>query len=90
MMGYWEEKRKYEELKNSKNVKFKKFNDILGIGTCVNCGKIGTLMGRCGGWHFLKPLAPIALIWGVCKDCGFRCKKCKKVFCPKHKKSHSC
>jgi len=89
-MGYWEEKKRYEESKIQKIIQF----PLVGYaGYCINCGKTGSLMGKCGTRHLSKLVFTFLTfkpVSGVCEECGFRCKKCRKVFCPQHKNSHQC
>ncbi|MFH0936089.1 MAG: hypothetical protein V1815_00225 [Candidatus Woesearchaeota archaeon] len=53
--------------------------------TCDNCGRTypKNKGGVCrkGGWGCGREL---------CQKCAKICKRCKKVFCPKHIDSHGC
>ena len=89
-MGYWEEKRKYEELKEQTKV-------------CTHCGKQGKMKascqhislwnGQCGthlAFNFANKDLAIVTHNNLCEDCAHKCKKCGKHFCPKHITNHNC
>ncbi len=87
-MGYWEEKRRYEELKEKKKV-------------CTNCGKQGKMKASCQYKGFLGQcgktetnLAGNMIAFqthnNLCSNCAHKCKHCGKYFCPKHILNHKC
>lgn len=82
-MGYWEEKEKYEKLKQEQNLS----------GKCDFCGKITKqLKAVCSKGHIksIQSFCGIPEDYGLCSDCAKKCKKCNKYFCPKCIKKHRC
>ncbi|PIN93611.1 hypothetical protein COU54_02395 [Candidatus Pacearchaeota archaeon CG10_big_fil_rev_8_21_14_0_10_31_24] len=79
-MGYWEEKKKYEEQESEKEEKY--------FLRCTWCGKMIELSEsvRCQGKH------PIFSRKGrvICKICVKKCKHCERYFCLNHLKDHRC
>ena len=55
-------------------------------GTCNYCGKDikGKYEGQCQRGGF------VGCGKFLCKKCAVTCKKCRKIFCPKHIKDHKC
>jgi len=78
-MGYWEEKREYEEERNK-------------ISKCSFCGKFGDIKAVCNGFHIFDGvmLNTHEQVFPLCSDCAKKCKKCRKYFCKKHIKNHRC
>lgn len=82
-MGYWDEKRDYEEVKSIENC-------------CTFCGKRTKIVASCQHTSFLGSCGKyydfdeFTLVNKLCKTCARRCKDCKKYFCPKHIEKHKC
>lgn len=89
-MGYWEEKRKYEDLKHT-------------IQECTFCGKQGKMLASCQYSSFMglnpcgkrrsqivKEGIEFEIINQLCRECAKKCKKCSKFYCPDHIKKHKC
>ncbi|MFH1310783.1 MAG: hypothetical protein ABIH65_00050 [Nanoarchaeota archaeon] len=85
-MGYWEEKKKYEEAKVSRPQTLQ--------GALVNCTFCGKhLPMKNGSLEFFRCQNTFHLFGKgmfICKDCATKCKKCGKYFCPKHINNHKC
>lgn len=93
-MGYWEEKKKYEELKNE-SIKNANMLPRAPLGLIANCTWCGSSLKfdkennrykwtNCQGLH---------LTWKgkiLCEECAKKCKKCGQYFCPKHINNHKC
>jgi len=75
-MGYYKEKREYEEEKEGKEI-------------CNDCGGIGSIQAKCCG-NTKSFFGKIECENVMCKDCAIKCKSCKKYFCRGHINNHDC
>ena len=83
-MGYWEEKREYEEQK------------LLHTGcvilNCTWCGAPLKLDKKNNRYKWINCQKFHILTKGtiLCEKCAKKCKKCKRYFCPNHINNHRC
>ena len=89
LMGYWEEKEKYEE---TKKLAVHPINEFVAIINCSWCGaplRLDKSSKRyiwftCQEFHFFRTGK------FLCDKCAKKCAECGRHFCPKHIENHGC
>ena len=90
-MGYWNEKKKYEEEKNQANLSIPK--GFVAIVNCLWCGNLLNFDKKNNRYKWI--VCQGKLHWFnkgliLCDSCAKKCKKCNRFFCPKHIEKHRC